>query len=85
MDTRKLKEKRDVKHRVVIESNGINQTSMSIDGIDVSDIVTEIRFVHKGAAPPALTMEIRGCDVTVKTPQVPRLPEVFDGFYIPVD
>lgn len=52
MDARKLKEKRDVKHRVVIESNGINQTSMSIDGIDVSDIVTEIRFVHKGSCTP---------------------------------
>lgn len=60
MDERDLQEKRETKHRVVIESNGINQTNMSIDGINVSDIVTEIRFVHKGATPPALTMELRG-------------------------
>ena len=85
MEKRELNEKRLKKHKLVIESNGMNMKNISIDGIDVSDAVTGIRFIHKGGEAPVVEMELMGCDVSVRNPRIPQLPEKFMAFYKPID
>lgn len=70
-----------MKHQVVITSNGVNQTNIVVDGVDLSDVVTEIKFIHKGGGSPVMQIEIAHCDITIKTPQIPQLPEVLSSFY----
>lgn len=70
-----------MKHQTVITSNGKNRTEVFVDGIDLSDVITEIRFVHVGGEPPVLEMIVANCDVVIKSPQIPQLPEVFQNFY----
>ena len=81
---RELIEKRNIKHQVVIETNGVNKTKISIDGTDLSDVVAEIRFRHKGGGRPVMEMELMGCDISVRSPRIPQLPEVLSAFYKPV-
>lgn len=71
------------KHRVVLESNGINSTKVFIDGVDLSNAITEVKFEHKGGQLPILKVELRNCDVSIISPQVPQLPEVFRSYYKP--
>lgn len=68
-------------HQTVITSNGKNLTKVVIDGIDVSDMITEIRFMHKGGELPVMEMAVINCDVTINSPQIPQLPEVLRNFY----
>lgn len=85
MEKRELIEKRETKHKLVIESNGTNKTNIFIDGIDVSDAVTGIKFIHRGGKHPVVEMELMGCDISVHSPQLPQLPEKFMAFYRPID
>lgn len=70
-----------MKHQMVITSNGTNRTEVVVDGIDLSDVITEIRFAHVGGKLPVLEMAVANCDIKIKSPQIPRLPEVLQNFY----
>ena len=74
-----------MKHQVVITSNGVNQTNIVVDGVALLDVVTEIKFIHKGGDSPVVRLEIAHCDITIKTPQIPQLPEVLNNFYKSAD
>lgn len=75
----------DQKHHAIIESNGINQTKIIIDGIDLSEIISSIKFTHKGGEAPVMEIEIIHCEVSIRSPQVPRLPKIFENYYRPID
>lgn len=72
-------------HQAIIQSNGRNKTTIILDGVDLSDVVTEIRFVHKGGESPVMQMELKGCELSIKNPQIPQLPEILKAFYKSVD
>ena len=80
---REILEKREKKHQVVVESNGVNKTTISIDGVELSDVITEIRFRPKGGLPPVMEIELRRCDISVRSPHIPQLPEALAAFYKP--
>ena len=63
----------------------INQTKIIIDGIDLSEIISSIKFTHKGGEAPVMEIEIIHCEVSIRSPQVPRLPKIFENYYRPID
>ncbi len=80
-----VEKKQDTKHLVIIESNGVNKSKITIDGVDLSEAVTEIRFVHKGGQLPVMEITLAQCDISISNPRIPQLPEVFRTFYRAVD
>lgn len=72
-------------HQVVIQSNGMNKTTVTLDGVDLSDVITEIKFIHKGGESPVMQIELKGCEISIRNPRIPQLPEILREFYKSVD
>lgn len=71
-----------MKHETVIRSNGKNRIQVFIDGKDISDIVTEIKFSHCDGESPVIEMKFSHCDIKIVSPQIPQLPEKLRDYYI---
>lgn len=72
-------------HQIIIESDGCNKTQVMLDGKDISEIVTDIKFSHKGGKFPVIEMGISHCEVKINSPQIPQLPEELRSFYQALD
>ena len=72
------------KHQVVVETNLLNKTRIMIDGIDFSESISSIKFVHNAGIPATMEMSIINCEINLKFPRIPNLPEPFNLYYRPI-
>ena len=55
-----------------------------IDGIDFSESISSIKFVHNAGIPATMEMSIINCEINLKFPRIPNLPEPFNLYYRPI-
>lgn len=74
------------KHLLAITLDKANRTSVTLDGVDISAVVTEIKYIQKGRNFPVVEFGLLGCGVSLACygPR-PELPEILRPYYKPVE
>ena len=69
---------------ITITTDGA-QASILMNGIEISNTVSEYTIVHKAGELPVINLKITGVDMSVNGVMIPELPDIYKGYYVPID